>query len=71
MHEAEKLSTLNNLSAWNANAKRRYLEDKPKLYWVVLELFIMGIIVGYWVPIWCSRIVNPHERTRIDTLMAT
>jgi hypothetical protein len=69
MKTPERLSTLNNLSAWNANARRRYLEDKPRVYWVMIELFIIGVITGYWVPVWCSMIVNPHERTRIDTLL--
>ena len=29
---------------------------------------MMGCIAGYFIPIWCGMIVNPHTRTRIDTL---
>jgi len=59
---------LNTLEAYTTNAQRRYKENRPAKWWVVIELFMMGCITGYFVPIWCGMIVNPHTRTRIDTL---
>jgi len=29
----------------------------------------MGTIAGYYIPMWCGMIVNPHSRVRIDTIM--
>jgi hypothetical protein len=31
----------------------------------------MGAIAGYYIPLWFGMLVNPHSRTRIDTLMKT
>lgn len=30
---------------------------------------MMGVIAGFYIPLWCGMIVNPHSRDRIDTLM--
>lgn len=57
------------MEAYADNAQRRYKENRPAKWWVVVELFMMGCIAGYFIPIWCGMIVNPHTRTRIDTLM--
>ena len=54
-----------------SNAYRRYKENRPGKWWVVIEFFLMGIIAGYYIPLWFGMGVNPHVRTRIDTLMKT
>ena len=55
--------------ASRSNAYRRYKENRPAKWWVVIEFFLMGTVAGYYVPLWFGMAVNPHVRTRIDTLM--
>ena len=57
------------LSAYLSNAERRFDEDKPKKWWVMVEFLIMGIIGGYYIPMWIAEAVYPHERTTITDLM--
>jgi hypothetical protein len=69
--EKEQVTRLNYLSSFSHNAENRWKENKPAKWMVVIEFFLMGCIAGYYIPIWCGRIANPHERTRIDTIMQT
>jgi len=66
--KVEKEISLNVLQAWKNNGERRYMENRPGKWWVVIEFLLMGTIAGYFIPLWCGMIVNPHVRTRIDTL---
>ena len=60
---------MNELIAFVNNAERRYKENRPGKWWVTIEYCIMGIIAGYFIPLWLGMLVNPHTRTRIDIKM--
>ena len=61
--------SLHTLSAYLSNAERRYTEDKPRKWWVMIEFLIMGIIGGYYIPMWIAMAAYPHERGTIDNIM--
>lgn len=65
----EKENVINTFHGLVDNAERRYKENRPGRWWVVIEFFLMGSITGYFVPLWFGMIVNPHTRHRIDKLM--
>jgi len=69
MSYEDKMGSLKTLMASRSNAYRRYKENRPAKWWVVIEFFLMGTVAGYYVPLWFGMAVNPHVRTRIDTLM--
>ena len=61
--------SINTLTAYISNAERRFEEDKPKKWWVVVQLLIMGLIAGYYVPLWIAHKAYPHSRNAIDNSM--
>jgi hypothetical protein len=36
-----------------------------------MEWFIIGVIGGYFLPMWCAEAANPNSRTPITTAMNT
>ena len=61
--------SIHTLIAYISNAERRFEEDKPKKWWVVVEFLIMGIIAGYYIPIWIAHQAYPHSRSAINESM--
>jgi hypothetical protein len=54
-----------------ANARRRFTEEKPKMWQVMIEYFIIGVIAGYYLPLWIGEAAAPNSRVPIATLMNT
>ena len=35
----------------------------------MMEWFIIGVIGGYFLPMWCAEAANPNSRVPINTIM--
>lgn len=68
-NEVDEENKINTFQGFANNAERRYKENRPGKWWVVIEFFLMGSITGYFVPLWFGMVVNPHTRHRIDKMM--
>lgn len=61
--------SIKTITSYVNSAERKYQEEKPYKWYVTMEYLIIGVIGGYFLPMWCAEGANPNSRTPINDIM--